>query len=89
VENALLAHPSVAEVAVVGRSDSVGLVHAAAHVVLREQAMPSEDLAQELKAWLRGRLAPYKCPQHIHFINQLPKTATGKIQRFRLRPEGK
>ena len=85
VENALLAHPSVAEVAVVGRADPVGLVHAAAHVVLRENAMPSAELAQEIKNWLRGRLAPHKCPQEIHFMNQLPKTATGKIQRFRLR----
>jgi benzoate-CoA ligase family protein len=85
VENALLAHPSIAEVAVVGRADSVGFVHAAAHVVLREAATPSAELAQEIQQWLRGRLAPYKCPQEIHFMNELPKTVTGKIQRFRLR----
>ncbi len=85
VENALLAHPSVAEVAVVGRVDAQGLVQATAHIVLRENAMPSADLAHEIKTWLRSRLAPYKCPQEVHFMNQLPKTATGKIQRFRLR----
>ncbi|MGH9705017.1 MAG: benzoate-CoA ligase family protein [Candidatus Acidiferrales bacterium] len=85
VENAMLAHPSIAEVAVIGRADSVGFVHAEAYVVLREVTPASGQLAQEIKEWMRKRLAPYKCPQEIHFTNELPKTATGKIQRFRLR----
>jgi acyl-coenzyme A synthetase/AMP-(fatty) acid ligase len=54
-------------------------------VVLRELTQASGELAHEIKEWMRERMAPYKCPREIHFTNELPKTATGKIQRFRLR----
>jgi benzoate-CoA ligase family protein len=85
VENALLAHPAVAEAALVGVTDSFGLVRAAAYVVVRDDAPTGAELAAEIRQWLRDRLAAYKCPQEVHFLAELPKTATGKIQRFRLR----
>jgi acyl-coenzyme A synthetase/AMP-(fatty) acid ligase len=85
VENALLGHAGVAEAAVVGQADAVGLVHPMAYVVLQQGVEASSMLGQEIREWLRSRLAAYKCPQEIRFVSELPKTATGKIQRFRLR----
>jgi len=85
VENALLGHPSVAEAAVVAHSNSDGLLFPAAYVVLGQGIHPSQDLSGEIRNWLRERILGYKCPHEIHFLNELPKTATGKIQRFRLR----
>jgi benzoate-CoA ligase len=85
VENALLGHPLVAEAAVVGSSDAVGLMRPVAYVVLRAGAVAGLELAQEIRAYVRTRLVSYKCPQEICFREELPKTATGKIQRFRLR----
>jgi len=85
VENALLAHAAVAEAAVVGRPDADGLTEMVAHIVLREQQWRREVLSEELRGFVRQRLAGYKCPQRIEFVAELPKTATGKIQRFRLR----
>jgi benzoate-CoA ligase family protein len=85
VENALLGHAAVAEAAVVGVTDSFGLVRVAAYIVARPEADASSELGAEIRQWVRQRVAPYKCPQEIHFIPELPKTATGKIQRFRLR----
>jgi len=83
VEAALLAHPAVAECAVVGLPDANGLVKPKAYVVPRGE--PSPTLVQELQEWVKGRLAPYKYPRAIEFVAELPKTATGKIQRYRLR----
>jgi 4-hydroxybenzoate-CoA ligase/benzoate-CoA ligase len=85
VENALLGHEAVAEAAVVGKADAVGLVRPLAYIVLQEGAKEESMLGQEIREWLRSRLAAYKCPQEIRFVRELPKTATGKIQRFRLR----
>jgi benzoate-CoA ligase family protein len=85
VENALLGHPAVAEAAVVARADSLGLLRATAYVVLRDGAASGSPLVTEIQAWVRARLVSYKCPQEIEFVGELPKTATGKIQRFRLR----
>ena len=89
VENILLGHPVVAEAAVVARADAMGLVRPAAYVVLRAGAEPGPHLATEIQQWVRGRLVSYKCPQEVQFLDELPKTATGKIQRFRLRGESK
>ncbi|MCL6480395.1 MAG: benzoate-CoA ligase family protein [Firmicutes bacterium] len=86
VENALLGHPDVAEAAVVGKNDH-GLTHPVAFVVLRAGVAPSRELPQQLQAFVRARLASYKVPQQIHFVTELPKTATGKIQRYRLREQ--
>jgi len=86
VENALLAHPAVEECAVVGHFDSVGLTRPVAYIVLRAGVQqPGGGLDSEISAWLRTRLVGYKCPQEFRFVRDLPKTATGKIQRFLLR----
>jgi benzoate-CoA ligase len=85
VEATLVQHPSVLEAAVVGIADADGLTKTKAFVVLKDGAMASED---ELKAFVKDKLAPYKYPRLIAFVPELPKTATGKIQRFKLRETG-
>src|SRR5271154_5712902 len=85
-ENALLAHPAVAECAVVGRSDALGLVRPVAFIVLRAGLTnPAGGLDSEINGWLHTRLVGFKCPHEFRFVPELPKTATGKIQRFLLR----
>ena len=85
IEGRLIGHPRVLEAAVIGVPDASGLVKPEAFVVLREDATASEALADELMLHCKSHLAPYKFPRRIHFVAELPKTATGKIQRFRLR----
>jgi len=85
VEGALLGHDAVLEAAVVGAEDGSGLVKPRAFVVLKDGRRPSAALDADLKAHVKDRLAPYKYPRWIEFVDELPKTATGKIQRFRLR----
>jgi benzoate-CoA ligase len=84
VENCLGLHPAVREVAVVGHKDEKDLIKPKAFVVLRDGYAPSEELAQELKDWVLGRLAKFKYPRWVEFVSELPKSATGKIQRFKL-----
>jgi benzoate-CoA ligase family protein len=84
VESALVAHPSVLECAVVGTQDADGLTKPHAFVALRP-GIDAAGLDVELKAFVKDRLAPYKYPRWITFVSELPKTATGKIQRFLLR----
>jgi benzoate-CoA ligase len=85
VESALAAHPAVLEAAVVGAEDADGLTKPKAFIVLRDPSAPHGGLADELKAFVKERLAPYKYPRWIEVVGELPKTATGKIQRFKLR----
>ena len=85
VENALVEHPGVMECAVVGRCDQDGLTKPAAYVVVKDDVDATPELAAELQAWVAGKLAEYKRPRWVEFVSQLPKTATGKIQRFKLR----
>jgi len=85
VEATLIKHPAVLEAAVVGKEDSDRLVKPQAFVVLKEPAVATTALADELKAFVRDKIAPYKYPRWIEFVSDLPKTATGKIQRFKLR----
>jgi benzoate-CoA ligase family protein len=85
IEACLVDHQSVLEAAVVGRPDENGLLKPEAWVVLRDGRLPSPALANELITHCKSRLAPYKFPRGIHFVEELPKTATGKIQRYRLR----
>ena len=85
VEATLVKHPAVLEAAVIGTPDENGLTRSKAFVVLKEGQSPTPALEAELKAFVKGELAPYKYPRAIEFIAELPKTATGKIQRFRLR----
>ena len=85
VEAALLAHPAVAECAVIGIPDEARGQIVQAHVVLREGVDPADLLVKTLQDHVKAMIAPYKYPRSIVFIDQLPKTETGKIQRFRLR----
>ncbi|HWZ44572.1 MAG TPA: benzoate-CoA ligase family protein [Candidatus Saccharimonadales bacterium] len=101
VENILIEHPAVQEAAVIGYSDLNQLVKPAAYVVLKDSVTENEknkdvkhttpaggahaQLAEELKQLVTSRLAAHKCPQTIEFVTDLPKTATGKIQRYKLR----
>ena len=85
VESALITHPAVLEAAVIGRADNEKLVKPQAYVVLKAGHQASTALADELRQHVKERLAPYKYPRWIEFIDELPKTATGKIQRFKLR----
>jgi benzoate-CoA ligase len=82
VEATLVQHPAVLEAAVIGVADADGLTKTKAFVVLKPGASADEA---ELKAFVKDRLAPYKYPRVISFVPELPKTATGKIQRFKLR----
>jgi benzoate-CoA ligase family protein len=85
VENALVAHPSVLECGVIGQEDRDSLVKPKAFVVVRSDVSTTPELAKELQQFVRARLAEYKRPRWVEFVPELPKTATGKIQRFRLR----
>jgi benzoate-CoA ligase len=85
VEAALVQHPAVLEAAVIGRQDADGLTKTKAFVVLKTGHAPGPALEETLKAFVKDKLAPYKYPRYLEFIDELPKTATGKIQRFRLR----
>jgi benzoate-CoA ligase len=82
VEATLTLHPAVLEAAVIGVPDADGLTKTKAFVVLRPDATVTEA---DLKAFVKDRLAPYKYPRQIEFVHELPKTATGKIQRYKLR----
>jgi benzoate-CoA ligase family protein len=79
VENALLAHPAVREVAVVAFKDSDGLDKPRAHVALQPGHAPSEALAEELKAFARAALAPFKAPRQVRFLEALPRSERGKV----------
>jgi benzoate-CoA ligase family protein len=85
IESALLEHSAVQEAAVVGFADSNELTKPAAYVVLKDGEDGSTAKSKELMEHLTSRLAAFKCPHSIEFVQQLPKTATGKIQRFKLR----
>jgi benzoate-CoA ligase len=85
VEAALVAHPAVQKAAVIGKEADVGLVKPLAFIVVRPANNADAALAEALKQHVKRLLAPYKYPRWIEFLLELPKTATGKIQRFRLR----
>jgi benzoate-CoA ligase len=85
VEAALVAHEDVLEAAVVGAPDQDGLIKPKAFVVVKPGVRADEELVRALEAHIKGLLAPFKCPRWYAFIDDLPKTATGKIQRFKLR----
>lgn len=82
VEATLVEHPAVLEAAIIGIVDANGLTKTKAFVVLKS---PEQATAGELQAFVKGRMAPHKYPREVEFVAELPKTATGKIQRFRLR----
>ena len=85
VESVLLSHPDIAECAVTGIPNEERGMLVCAHIVLKEHAAASPELAQEIQQWFKEVAAPYKYPREIIFIAELPKTETGKIQRFKLK----
>jgi benzoate-CoA ligase len=85
IEGLLFQHPTVLEAAVVGWEDENRLVKPKAFVVLKEGNAPSPALAEELQAFVKARTLPHKYPRWLEFVPELPKTATGKIQRYKLR----
>jgi len=87
VEAALLGHPDVAECAVIGVADEGRTQIVQAHVVLRDGVPRTDETARRLQDHVKATIAPYKYPRSVVFIDALPKTATGKVQRFRLRNE--
>ncbi len=88
VEGAILEHPAVLEAGVIGSPDDDGLTKPHAFVVLKPGLAASDELAREIREFVRKRLAGYKAPRWVEFVPDLPKTATEKVQRFRLRSEG-
>ena len=85
VEATVIQHAAVLECGVVGREDQDGLSKPCAFIVLKPGHAPGDALARDLQAFVREKIAAYKYPRWIEFVPELPKTATGKIQRFRLR----
>ena len=85
IEATLVEHPKVLEAAVVGRKDESGLIKPEAHVVLKDVDDDTDEISGELLQHCKSELAPYKYPRWFLFPQELPKTATGKIQRFKLR----
>jgi 4-hydroxybenzoate-CoA ligase len=85
VESALIAHPAVLEAAVVPAADADGLLKPKAYIVLNGTATAGEALMAELKEHVKHKIGPWKYPRWIEIVDSLPKTATGKIQRFKLR----
>src|SRR6266550_59074 len=85
VEAALITHEAVLEAAVVGAEDENKLVKPKAFIVLKAGHAPSDSLKAALQQHVKAKLAPHKYPRWIEFLSELPKTATGKIQRFKLR----
>jgi benzoate-CoA ligase family protein len=85
IENTLVEHPAVQEAGVIGRRDADNLEKPMAYVVLAAEYVPSPELARELQDFVRSKIADYKRPRWIEFVAALPKTATGKTQRFKLR----
>ena len=85
VENVLLLHPKVKECAVVGLPDEERGQAVSAFIVLHEGVSVSGELAQELQGFVKQEIAPYKYPRRVQFVSELPRTATGKLQRYRLR----
>jgi benzoate-CoA ligase family protein len=85
VESALVSHPALLEAAVVGKEDVDGLTKPRAFIVLKPGIPPSDALFDELRAHVKAAAGPWKYPRWIDVVTELPKTATGKIQRFKLR----
>jgi acyl-coenzyme A synthetase/AMP-(fatty) acid ligase len=85
VEDAVTAHPAVLEAAVVAEADDKGATIAAAYVALRPGQKAGDALSKEIMDLAATKLPRFKRPQRIHFMDALPRTATGKVQRFKLR----
>jgi benzoate-CoA ligase len=89
IENSLMEHSAVLEAAVVGQEDADGLIKPKAYVLLKGEFTAGDSLCGELQTHVKKKLAPYKYPRWVEFVEDLPKTVTGKIQRYRLRGQKK
>ncbi|MGO9315097.1 MAG: AMP-binding enzyme, partial [Syntrophobacteraceae bacterium] len=85
VESALMKHPTVAEAAVVGKPDQLRGEAIKAYVTLVPGASPSQELSEQLKNFVKEHLSAHEYPREVEFVDQLPKTPSGKIQRFLLK----
>jgi benzoate-CoA ligase len=85
IETTLLGHPAVAEASVVAERDAQGLEKPVAYIALKAGVEAGAQTEESLRAYTKEHLAAYKCPRAFHFVSELPKTATGKIQRYKLR----
>lgn len=85
VENVLLCHDDIGECAVVGLPNEERGMLVCAYIVLKDQTKSNADMAKSIQEWFKKTAAPYKYPREIHFVDTLPKTETGKIQRFKLK----
>lgn len=85
IESLLIEHPQVLEAAVISRKDEHGLLHADAWVVLKDSTISGPQIEEELRLFCETNLPRYKLPAWVHVVDKLPKTATGKIQRYKLR----
>ena len=85
IENTLMEHEAVLEVGVIGATDADGLLKPKAYIVLKSEFKACDELRTELQSHVKNKLTPYKYPRWVEFVEDLPKTVTGKIQRFRLR----
>ena len=81
----MMQHPAVLESAVVGEEDQDGIVKPKAYVVLQRGYASDETMERKLKMFVKIKIAPYRHPRWICFVSELPKTGTGKTQRFKLR----
>ena len=89
IENCLLQHEAVLECAVVGQESEEGLVKPKAFIVLREDFVNSEELAEDIKQFVKSRIAVYKYPRWVNFVSSLPKNDRGKIDRKQLKATDK
>src|SRR4029079_11166546 len=87
VEHVLLEHPLVRECAVIATPDPQRTNVVTAIIVLRDPSSASDDLVKELQDFVKAQIAPYKYPRRVEFVETLPRTETGKLQRFKLRNE--
>ena len=87
IEDTLMSHPAVLECAVIGKKDESGLTKPKAFIIPKKGFEPSEELAKEIQAYVKKSIAPYKYPRWVDFVKTLPKTSTGKIQRYKLRED--
>jgi acyl-coenzyme A synthetase/AMP-(fatty) acid ligase len=85
IESALIEHKDVLECAVVPFEDENQLLKPLAYVVLKTGRTPSDLLATDLQTFVKQRIAPFKFPRRVEFLSELPKTVTGKVQRYKLR----
>lgn len=85
VEGVLISHPAVLECGVIGAADKEGLLKPKAFIVLKEGNTPSAELTKEIQNYVKENAAPFKYPRWVEYVDELPKTPTGKLQRFKLR----